>query len=236
MQQFQFEKGELIYHNPLGSAADLTDFKMEGSVKTSFESGQLVLENGMDPEEHGDYAHWVLWCKHHFPDQIMIEWKFKPIKEPGLCMLFFAATGKDGADIFAPELPERYGHYPQYHSGSINTFHLSYFRRKWEDERAFCTCNLRKSAGFHLVAQGADPIPTVADVKSAFQLRLIKYGPIIQFSINDLVVLEWEDDGQSYGPLYSDGKIGFRQMAPMKASYRQLNVFKAIKVNEQKME
>lgn len=229
MHKFDFTKGKLLYHNPLEKEEDLSDFKMEGSVKTSFENNKLILENGKDPEEYGDFAHWVLWCKEDLPDEIIVEWEFKPIREPGLCMFFFSATGKDGQDLFSPELPKRNGHYPQYHSGEINTFHLSYFRRKWEDERAFSTCNLRKSAGFHLVAQGADPIPNVQDVKSSYQIRLIKYQDIVQFAVNDLIVLEWQDDGTTFGDIYSGGKIGFRQMAPMKASYSQLNVFKAIK-------
>lgn len=229
MKQFNFVKGDLIYHNPLAKAEDLSDFKMEGSIKTSFEDKKLILENEMDPEEHGDFAHWVLWCRKDFPDEIIVEWNFKPLREPGLCMFFFSATGKEGQDIFSPDLPKRNGHYPQYHSGEINTLHLSYFRRKWEEERAFCTCNLRKSAGFHLVAQGADPIPNVKDARTDYQLRLIKYRDIVQFSVNDLVVLEWQDDGKTFGDIYSGGKVGFRQMAPMKASYSQLKVYKAIR-------
>lgn len=225
--RFTFEKGRVLYHNPLKHETDLEDFKMEGDIVTSFEEERLILENGKDPKEYGDYAHWVLWNKKDFPDNIMVEWTFEPLKEPGLCMIFFAAKGKNGKEIFDESLPSRYGHYPQYHSGEINTFHLSYFRRKWEEERHFHTCNLRKSAGFHLVAQGADPLPSVEDVKEAFRMKLVKAEGSIQFSVNDLVVLEWEDDGEDYGPLLNEGKIGFRQMAPMKAAYSNLIVSEA---------
>ncbi|WP_017472473.1 DUF1961 family protein [Amphibacillus jilinensis] len=229
MNKYHFTKGDVLYQNRLMDQEDLKDFKAEGPVKLNFINQRLVLESSKDSDQHGDFAHWVLWCVHDFPDQIMIEWEFEPIQEPGLAMLFFAATDKTGDDIFSPELPARQGHYPEYHSGAINTFHLSYFRRKWEQERMFCTCNLRKSAGFHLVSQGADPIPTVADVIASYKLRLVKYQEIIQFSVNDLVVLEWEDDGNTYGPIYENGKIGFRQMAPLKAAYRQFFVSQAIK-------
>lgn len=53
----------------------------------------------------------------------------------------------------------------------------SCYRRKQRSERAFRTCNLRKSKGFYLVKQGADPIP---------------------------------------GAWLGGGRIGFRQMSPMK--------------------
>lgn len=229
MNKYVFNKGELLYHNELISKRDLDDFIVEGSLKSSFESDRLVLESSKDPDLHGDFAHWVMWCKKDFPDHIVIEWEFRPLQEPGLAMLFFAATGKQSEDIFSSHLPKRTGHYPEYHSGEINTFHLSYFRRKWAEERSFCTCNLRKSSGFHLVCQGADPIPSTADVQTAYKLQVVKYERIIQFSINDLVVLEWEDDGEMFGPLLTSGKIGFRQMAPLKASYRNFKVYKAIR-------
>jgi hypothetical protein len=62
-------------------------------------------------------------------------------------------------------------------------------------------------------------------------MKLVKYRGIVQFTINGLTVLEWEDNGERYGPLYTGGKIGFRQMAPMKASYANLKVDRAILTN-----
>ena len=43
-------------------------------------------------------------------------------------------------------------------------------------------------------------------------------------SVNDLPVLRWVDDGESYGPLLAGGKIGFRQMAPLIAEYANLQI------------
>jgi len=228
MTFYPFEKGERIYHNELAGKEDVADWKLEGSAKISTYKNNILLENELDPEVYGDDAHWVLWCPEQFSDRIMIEWEFSPIEEPGLCMIFFAANGREGQDLFDPTLTRREGKYPQYHSGEINALHLSYFRHKWADERAFRTCNLRKSHGFHLVAQAADPLPPVEDAISPYHLQLIKYDGIVQFSINDLPVLKWEDDGDQYGPILKEGKIGFRQMAPMKAAYGNLNVSHAI--------
>jgi len=228
MQKYHFKKGKLIYENALSSFQDVSDWKLEGKAKISNFEDKVLLENELDPEVYGDDAHWVLWCPEQFPDRIMIEWEFYPIEEPGLCMLFFSANGRDGEDLFDKSLPERVGKYPQYHSGAINALHLSYFRHKWPDERAFRTCNLRKSYGFHLVAQAADPLPPVEDAISPYYLQLVKYDHIVQFMINDLPILEWEDDGESYGQILGEGKIGFRQMAPMKAAYANFKVSEAI--------
>jgi hypothetical protein len=166
------------------------------------------------------------------PADICVSWDFWPIREPGLCILFFAATGINGEDLFDPGLPRRTGEYNMYHHGAINAFHISYFRRKHPRERAFQTCNLRKSYGFHMVAQGADPIPSVPDALPPYHCKLIKCGAEITFAVNDLTVLTFHDDGETYGPLLGGGKIGFRQMAPLIAEYANLEVRSVVKNSE----
>ncbi|HSU45376.1 MAG TPA: DUF1961 family protein, partial [Arthrobacter sp.] len=146
-----------------------------------------------------------------------------PLAEPGLAMLFFAATGQGGLDLFSPALAPRTGYYPQYHSGDIDTLHVSYFRHKHPTERAFRTCNLRKSAGFELVAQGADPLPPTEDATGFYRLEVVKDGPRVVFSINGLLLFEWRDPSAK---VLGGGRIGFRQMAPLRAAYRNLVIEK----------
>ena len=218
------DEKKLIYHNPLRCPEDVKDFILEGSAKISFEDGKMRLENAMDAS-NGQKANYVLWCPEDFPSDVYIEWDFRPLREPGLCILFFAARGKEGESIFDEKLTERTGEYVQYHHGDINAFHVSYFRRKEPDERAFHTCNLRKSYGFHLVAQGADPIPGVEDAKEMYHIGMLKKGNVVKFYVNDLEVFSFEDDGKTYGDLLKGGKIGFRQLAPLVAEYSDLKVY-----------
>ena len=218
-------KKELIYHNPLSCPADIDGFVLEGSARISFEEGKMRLENAMDAA-NGQKANYVLWCPEDFPSDVLIEWDFRPLREPGLCILFFAAQGRNGESIFAESLSKRTGEYVQYHHGDINAFHVSYFRRKEPDERAFHTCNLRKSYGFHLVTQGADPIPGVEDVGEMYHIAVLKKDNLVKFYVNDLEVFTFTDDGETYGPLLTGGKIGFRQLAPLVAEYRDLKVYK----------
>lgn len=214
----------LIYQNPLATYSDIKDFRLEGNVLFTFPENRLRMENAIDPAE-GQKSNFVLWCPLIFPDNIAIEWEFRPIKEPGLCMLFFAAGGKNGEDLFDAKLQKRTGEYNLYHHGDINAYHVSYFRRKYSSERAFHTCNLRKSYGFNLVCQGADPIPSVEDVISPYHLQLVKYGPKVWFNINGLNIFLWNDDGKEYGPVLREGKIGFRQMSPLIGEYSNLKIY-----------
>ncbi|XBT86244.1 DUF1961 family protein [[Arthrobacter] sp. ATCC 21022] len=133
----------------------------------------------------------------------------------------FAARGHGGEDLFSSALTPRTGFYPQYHSGDIDALHISYFRHKYASERAFRTCNLRKSAGFELVAQGADPLPPAEDADGFYRMEVVKDGPEVLFSINGLSLFAWSDPAAV--PL-GGGYFGIRQMAPLRAAYRNLMV------------
>jgi hypothetical protein len=221
------DRGDIIYSNPLSSPSDIVGFRMEGEGKASFPEGRLRLESAKGPEE-GQAANIVLWCPEDFPDGISVSWDFYPLAEPGLCILFFAARGRGGQDLFDPSLSPRNGPYEQYHHGDIDALHVSYFRRRYPEERAFRLCNLRKSYGFRLVAQGSDPIPDAADAAPPYRMELRKSGPLVTFSIGwraeAIRIFEWSDDGRDGGKALGGGKIGFRQMAPMVAEYANFEV------------
>ena len=224
MIRYGLELGTPIYENALASPEDIKDFVLEGRAVISFPRGCMRMENALASSE-GQKANYVLWCPDDFPDDICVEWDFLPIKEPGLCILFFAAKGINGEDLFSPSLQKRTGEYPLYHHGDINAFHVSYFRRKEPDERAFHTCNLRKSYGFNLVAQGGDPIPDAAECAAPYRMALVKKNNEAAFYCNELELFRFRDDGVTYGKRLGAGKIGFRQLAPLIAEYANLKVY-----------
>jgi len=218
-----------IYMNPLAQTSNIDGWRMEGEGKVSFPNGRMRLEGARDPGPDTDQAanqraNLVYWCSVEFQDNIFIYWDFWPVQEPGLCILFFSARGRNGEDLFDPELAPRSGPYDQYHHGDINALHVSYFRRRDARARIFCTCNLRKSHGFHMVAQGADPIPCVRDAAGPYRIEVVKAGPRVRFTINNLIILDWSDDGQACGPVLGGGWIGFRQMTPMIGEYANFTV------------
>jgi hypothetical protein len=147
----EHERTEVLYENPLSSPEDVADWTLEGNAAITFPRGRMRIENVDDPDEV-DEPHYVHWCPRRFPDGVAVSWKFWPLYEPGLCMLFFAARGRDGESALDPSLDERTGIYSQYFDGDIDTLHVSYFRRNEhgdpKHEVAFQTVNLRKSKGF----------------------------------------------------------------------------------------
>jgi len=211
---------DILYRNSLASAGDLFDWRLEGQATMTFPKNRLRLENVL-PADEGQRANFVLWCPVAFPDGICVEFDFHPIREPGLAMLWFAARGRDGHDLFDPALPRRTGEYDQYRHGAIDAYHAAYFRRGRPG--AFQICNLRKSRGFHLVAQGGDPIPSLV-YEPPYRVRMLIRDGHIQFEIDELVIYTWHDDGSIGGPPLAGGHIGFRQMAPLVAEYGNLEV------------
>lgn len=212
---------KLLYRNPLNTTADVATWVPEGPVNITADNGVVQLAGGGGPDDY-----FVFWVPEVFPDRIRITWEFSPVNEPGLAMFFFGAASVAGGGIFDEGLKPRNGSYPQYHSSDIRTLHASYFRRRWPEERAFHLANLRKSPGFHLVSQGADPLPPVPDAAGAYyRITVIKNKREVDFLINDLPIFSFKDD-KSTGPVIRDGRIGFRQMTPLIARYRNLEVWK----------
>jgi len=208
------------YRNRLARRDDISGWMAEGPMGAAAGEEGLELFSTADESKVGDHAHFTLWCPVELTDGIRISWSFRPLTDDGLAMVFFAAEGI-GADLFSPSLAPRTGFYPQYHSGDIRTLHASYYRRKWSSERRFTTVNLRKSPGFQLVTQGADPIPAIGDVEGFYRVFVEKDGRRVRFGVDDLTLFDWTDESDD--PL-TGGRIGFRQMAPLRAAYRDLEV------------
>ncbi|MGA9657499.1 MAG: DUF1961 family protein [Asticcacaulis sp.] len=216
-------EGDIIYANPLATPSDVKGFRLEGEALIDFDAGQMRLRNKLSADQ-GQASNFVYWCPEVFPDDIDICWKFTALEEPGLCILFLAAQGllpEGEVSLFDPRLKPRVGIYDQYTMSDVSALQIAYFRRRWDTERAFHLCNLRRAPGFELLAQGADPLPDVADAKPPYLMRLIKSGAQVAFFMNDLPVLSWQTEGRG-GP--TSGCIGFRQMAPLVAMYSHLEV------------
>ena len=216
-----YKLGAVIRENALRAPADLKGCRIEGVARTSFPRGRLLLENGLDAAL-GQKSNFVLWMPWVLPGSFAASWQFRPLSESGLCMALFGARGRKGEDLFSPTLTPRSGEYPQYHHGDIDLLHLSYFRRSNPQERSLHVCNLRKSYGFHLVAEGADPLPSPEFSDPPYAIDLIKLGPEVAFFINRVPILSWKDDGTAYGPFLGEGYLGLRQMAPLQAEYENL--------------
>jgi len=215
---------EKLYQNALASESDLAGWRCEGQAARTFPRGRMRLENAVERDpDRGVHANFVLWCPEDFPDHIAVRWRFRPLSDAGLAMIWVAAKGRGGEDLFDASLAERDGGYKQYHHGDINALHGSYFRRN-PTETLFRTVNLRKSYGFHLVSQGGDPLPDSRDLAEPVRVEAVKSGPHFRFAMNDVVLYHFLDDGESFGPVLEDGKIGFRQMAGLIAEYADLTV------------
>jgi hypothetical protein len=212
--------GELLYESEMGAPASMEGWVMEGPGTTAFEDGWMKMASEKAGSAFKD-GHIVYWCPPDFPESFVAEWEMLITSPAGLCIVFFAARGLNGEDIFDPSLPKRTGIFKQYHSGAISCYHISYYAST-PSSPSRITSNLRKNNGFHLVSNGPPGIEPGSDAVHA--MRLIKDGPHIQLLVDGKVIIDFTDDGQRYGPVHGGGKIGLRQMQWTEALYRNFRV------------
>ena len=182
---------------------DGVDWVLEGKAGARVEDGRLILKN--DPD------HLVFWNTREFPSNVLIQFDMSPAdSNKGLNIVFFAARGRDGGSIFAPDQPMRDGVFKNYHSGALDCYHTSYWASN-PDGTARGTAHIRKNFGSNLVAMGRDFI--VGQGAGPHRVRVLKLGNRITVEADGKIEVRWEDDGKTFGPVLQNGWIGLRQMA-----------------------
>jgi hypothetical protein len=213
-----FQKGRVLYECTFRNKASVINWKMEGP-------GLLEFRNGwMEMYSPGEEYHHVFWGPQNFPGSFISEWEVKNLNtDLGLCIIFFAAKGKNGEDIFDPAFPERDGTFEDYtRSDYLNCYHISYYANgKAAPGRSIS--HLRKNSGFHLVYTGEPGIPIESEV--VHKLTLVKDGPNIMMFLDGRKIIDWTDDGKEFGPVLNAGRIGLRQMRWTRFAYRNFKVW-----------
>ncbi|WP_111640639.1 DUF1961 family protein [Marinimicrobium alkaliphilum] len=210
------------HHYPLVDASDTAGWVMEGDARVVFSDGWMEM---FSPEQA---AHHVYWLDKDLPESFIATWEVQNLAvEAGLLIVFFAAMGADGEDIFDPSLPARDGTFTQYTEGDIKSYHISYYANV-EHEPGRSHANLRKNNTFSLLQSGADGIPTQST--DVHQLTLIKADNHIQMFVDDRLVIDYVDDqpvveGVDTGPALGAGKLGLRQMQWSHFRYRDLKIW-----------
>jgi len=221
LQKSGFVKGDLLYESSMATGSSVQGWRMEGP-------GEVTLKDGwMHMYSENQTGHHVFWCPQNFPQSFIATWEAQHTElDSGLCIIFFAARGVNGEDIFDPGLPERDGTFIQYTRGAIVSYHISYYANTPNDPQRKTT-NLRKNNTFTLVQQGEEGIP--AESENIHELTLIKDGAHILFYVDERKIIDWHDRGAGGLSALKDGKIGFRQMKWTHFRYRNFNVWDLVK-------
>lgn len=216
---FVDRRGELLYESLMDNPESIEGWVKEGPVDISFQD-DFMLMRSIDFKEHI-----VFWCPQDFPDSFIAEWDFEPLSYYGLAIIFFAAKGGNGEDIFDPSLNPRDGRFVHYIRGDIVSYHVSYFANVEDFQMGRPDSNLRKNNNFYRVGTG--PVAIKPGATGWQQMRLIKDGNKIQLFANGKICVDWtDDDPDRYGEPHGGGKIGLRQMMPTIGAYRNFRVWK----------
>ena len=216
-QIHEWEKGRIIYENTLGDKESLRDWVMEGPGTAAIRKGWMNL---YAPDQEW---HHVYWCPEDFPSSFIAEWEVMNMNpKAGLLIVFFAATGVNGEDIFDASLPVRDGTFKYYTKDRLKSYHISYYANNPKNPGRELA-HLRKNNSFALVQTGPEGIPKGST--AVHKISLVKAHNHILFYIDGRKIIDWKDDGKALGPVYGEGKIGFRQMQWSHFAYRNFRVW-----------
>ncbi|MFP4499682.1 MAG: DUF1961 family protein [Candidatus Hydrogenedentota bacterium] len=218
------QEGALLHEASFTNSSSVEGWVMEGPGKTAFEDGWMTMAS-KKPDSLLKDGHIVYWCPEEFPASFIAEWEMEIRSEHGLCIVFFAARGEGGKNLFDSNLPERDGDFKQYTRDAVDCYHISYYANTPLREGRM-TSNMRKNSGFYLVANGPPGIDP--DSGTSHTLRLVKDGAHVQLRVDGRVIIDWTDDTNRYGPPHGSGKIGFRQMQWTVAGYRNMKVYELL--------
>ncbi len=222
-QPLDVDFAQPVYRTEFDDPAEKRDWVFEGGRSMTIAGGKLILESAppADPTQLS-LNHLVCWLRREVPTDFLLEMAVRPQdKRHGLNIVFFNTRGVDGESVFAPSLAPRDGLFKQYHSGDLNNYHVSY----WAPPRG--TTHIRKNRGFHLVAV-SDLDPIAAAPEETFDIvRIYKRDNFLRVTVNDRVIVAWDDDGKTYGPVLThSGWIGLRQMGhTLRCEYDRLAVY-----------
>lgn len=191
--------GEVIFQEGFDKPLDMKQWVLEGPAQLEVTDGQLLIRSR---------EHCVLWLRKKLPRDFVAAWDIQPGQVDGLTIVFIAAMGADGRDLFDATLAKRDGDFAQYTRGDIRCYHFSYYA----GERG--SANMRKNPGFHMIGMGPELVGSklAAGATGPFRVVVVRRGRRIECAVDKKRFLVFDDDGKSYGPAHGAGYFGLRQM------------------------
>ncbi len=169
-------------------------------------------------------SHMVIWNKNSFPAEMMFEFTVNHHgSEDGLTLVFFAAQGLEGQEIFGLDLPIRNGVYRNYNKGQLANYTVSYWSR---NKAEGATKNgeqysnrIRRNPGANMLATNDSLTDKCSDCD--YRVRILKSGGEITAEINGTVVNHVTDPDP-----HGSGHIGLRSMQGVdRVSYDDFSVW-----------
>ena len=176
-------------------------------------------------------SHMVVWNKNRFPADMMFEFTVNHHgSDNGLTLVFFAAEGAQGQDIFDLELPSRNGIYRNYNKGRLRNYTVSYWSRNKKPSLVAkgeqYTNRIRKNPGANIIATDDSLTDKCNDCD--FKVRILKVAGNISVEINGVVANHVVDPDAPHG----GGYIGLRSMEGVdKVSYDDFKVWSVTELN-----
>jgi len=199
--------------------ANVCDGKLRVAPAAFETCGERMQSSANEP------SHMVVWNKNRFPADMMFEFTVNHHgSDDGLTLVFFAAQGVEGQDIFDLELPPRNGVYRNYNRDRLSNYTDSYWSRNKKPSLVAkgeqFTNRIRKNPGANIIATNDSRTDKCSDCD--FKVRILKIAGNITVEIGGVVANHVIDAESPHG----GGYIGLRCMRGVdKVSYDNFRVW-----------
>ena len=189
---------KVVYENPFRDERDIEGLEIDEKDMISFGCGEMRIwakETSSEP--------CIIRLPGSFPSDMKVEWEFCPYENAGASELVFACRSIGISE----------GYYS-----------ISYMNRSSREDRNFHLCRLLKGPGDITLTVAADPLPGYTDEDKWFKMVMVKRSGRISFSIDDLEIFSFEDEGATCGDILTGGAVCMRFDPETRAGVRDLRI------------
>ena len=177
---------------------NLENWKKEGIGNVELTSeGKAAMRLGKESEGL------ALWALKEINYDFQLEFNLTIPAKNGLFIIILCAHGLHGEDIL-DDLPDRSGVLEDYSKGNIRSYHISSHCYTAEGNH-IPGSKMRKNPG-HLLLAKSETDPCTSD--RMYYIDVVKTGNRIRYYVDDMLILDFRDRG-GFGPIYSEGRVGF---------------------------
>jgi hypothetical protein len=218
------KKLDLTFKDP----SDINHFYIQGdvaSVKPNGHPDGLLIETpNVTSESHNRGKQVYIWSNQTFEGNIYIEFEWKALKDNGLSLLIFNASGMAREDFMADYPKKTSGFMTTVHGENVRNYHWEFYREVFDVRNDVMTAFSRKNPfSFRNSFKSADK---PYEIDRWYKLQLLQIEGKILGAIDGKVMLEIDDNSRTNtGCILNYGHIAIRAMFHTKMLYRNLKVY-----------
>ncbi len=216
---------------PLTNPADLERFYVQGNQDGQppriTDKGLLIETYQGDPGHNFNYSegrkHIYLMTDRAFEGDLYLEIEYQPLKQGGLALFMFQASGMQREDFMKDYALRTSGTMRMITREDVRNYHWEFFRQMNDVRGDVNSTGLTKHPFQRKLGYGC--YPGRLETNQWHKAQVLQIGDRFICAVNGKVVIDARDySDQNHGPIYSFGRVGLRCMVNTRMLFRNFKV------------